>query len=77
MLALNYIAFRVWFRKELPARYDARALPDPMSAVAAPALLRSSCAVVALVCAGSFAASAARVSPGWIALGGTCLRSSA
>jgi len=73
VLAANYAAFRLWFRAELPVRYDARALPDPTTAVRDPSFFRSSCAVVALVCVGSFIASAARLPPAWIALGGAGL----
>ena len=69
-LGINYGLFRLWFWRELPRYVHTEALPLPATAIAQPVFFRAASWVLALVCAGYFAAPLLHVQPFWIALAG-------
>ncbi len=67
---MTYFLSRARFRKELPASFDARDLPEPSSVVPDPPYFRAAVLVLALVLLGYFVMPAIHIEPYVVAFGG-------
>jgi arsenical pump membrane protein len=72
-LAATYGLCRLYFRAELPPRFEASLLGSPAAAVAHRGYFRASVVVLGLVFAGYFVAALAHVEPYFVAFGGVAI----